>query len=635
MGAGFNTGGAGRSGRGLMAAAVPSLAAFVAVLLSPVAPASAGTFRVLACDAAPRAVNNAWVEHEDRSMVAGASCPSRGDPRRGLAVRNRVDAGKVRDGKGAAMLFRAPAGARLRSIDLDWDGRRVNGDWGLGLVRGDGRLLAGCRPRPGSDRVCRVGDPKGAARIQRRLSGSRSVRLEARCAADDGCATDARRRPGDRTRARLAAHRAVVVVGDGSDPNLVPGGPLLGGGWQRGRVSAEMRATDNVGVRATRLTTGGTTRALRVERCDYTRPVPCPGGTQASHELDTADLRDGRHAVSLAATDAAGNERVVERIVRIDNHAPARVSGIRVLGTQGVRSTNSFDVRWDSPPGQVAPIARAHYRLCRAAAPQNCVQGTRAGGVGGMDDLSVPSRGSWRLRVWLEDAAGNTTADSASASVTLRFDDRTPARLETGFAAAGGGLEPRATVTLGTRAVLRGSLSGAAGAPVSGGPISVVTRVRGADRFQRVGQTRTDASGDFRLRLPSGPSRRVVAAFHGDGRHRPASAGARLVVRAGSSLRVSRHRVRNGDRVRFSGRLMGGWVPSEGKLLQLEAFYRDRWRTFALVRTDSGGRWHRGYRFGGTRGRVRYPFRARIPRERGYPYAVGRSRTVHVTVTAR
>ncbi|HEV2074840.1 MAG TPA: hypothetical protein VGR10_01215, partial [Thermoleophilaceae bacterium] len=120
--------------------------------------------------------------------------------------------------------------------------------------------------------------------------------------------------------------------------------------------------------------------------------------------------------------------------------------------------------------------------------------------------------------------------------------------------------------------------------------------------------------------------------FRGSERYRPAEARVRLAVRARSSLRVSRHRVRNGDRVRFKGRLLGERVPARGKLLQLQARYRSRWRTFALVRSSRRGAWRYPYRFGGTRGRFTYPFRVRIPRERGYPYAVGRSRTVRVTV---
>jgi nucleotide-binding universal stress UspA family protein len=55
-------------------------------------------------------------------------------------------------------------------------------------------------------------------------------------------------------------------------------------------------------------------------------------------------------------------------------------------------------------------------------------------------------------------------------------------------------------------------------------------------------------------------------------------------------------------------------------------------RTFATPRTDRRGRWAYRYRFGATHGTVRYRFRARIRREAAYPYELGYSRRVTVTV---
>ena len=46
----------------------------------------------------------------------------------------------------------------------------------------------------------------------------------------------------------------------------------------------------------------------------------------------------------------------------------------------------------------------------------------------------------------------------------------------------------------------------------------------------------------------------------------------------------------------------------------------------------SAGRWSYLYRFEATRGLVSYSFRARIRREAAYPYELGHSRTVRVTV---
>jgi len=105
-----------------------------------------------------------------------------------------------------------------------------------------------------------------------------------------------------------------------------------------------------------------------------------------------------------------------------------------------------------------------------------------------------------------------------------------------------------------------------------------------------------------------------------------------MLVPASSSIRVDRPAVRNGQSVLFTGRLAGGPVPDGGKLIDLQAYYRGAWRTFATPRTDARGRWSYRYRFGATRGTVRYRFRARIRREAAYPYELGNSRKVRVIV---
>ncbi len=531
------------------------------------------------------------------------------------------------------MTFEAPRGARLRSARFDWDGRRAVSDWTIGLVGGDGRLIAGCRgglrSTPAS---CLLGDPKGARRVSRGLGGRRSIRIEASCGLSGGCETGSVRSGGDRTRAWLAVHDPVVVVADGSAPNMTLGGSLLGRRWQRGRREATIAARDNVGIRSTTLRIDGRLRDTDRSHCDFAQRVPCPASIRRGHRVRTRRLADGRHVVSLGATDSAGNARRSERTIRVDNHAPRAVRRVRLAGGAGVRSRNSFDLRWTPPPGQAAPIVRARYKLCRMGANHRCVEGSRAGAVRGIDGLRIPGRGRWRFRVWLQDQAGNANRRTASAPVTLSFDPRSKTRMRARFAERGGRAGMRATVGFGSRPTVEGSLSTVSGRAVGDAPIAVVARVRGSDPTRRIGTTRTNRAGRFRYRLPAGPSRAFRLEYGGGGRHRPSHARVRLAVRAKSSIAVDRRRVPSGGRVRFQGRLLGRAVPASGKLLQLEAFYRDRWRTFEVLRTDGRGRWRQRYRFEATSGPITYPFRARIPRERGYPYAVGHSPVVRVTV---
>ena len=95
---------------------------------------------------------------------------------------------------------------------------------------------------------------------------------------------------------------------------------------------------------------------------------------------------------------------------------------------------------------------------------------------------------------------------------------------------------------------------------------------------------------------------------------------------------MNRRLVRNGQAVRFSGRVASRPLPANGKLIEMQAHFRGRWRTFSTVRTDSAGFWHFPYRFGATLGRVVYRFRALLPAEGGYPFVDGRSRTARVVV---
>jgi hypothetical protein len=104
-------------------------------------------------------------------------------------------------------------------------------------------------------------------------------------------------------------------------------------------------------------------------------------------------------------------------------------------------------------------------------------------------------------------------------------------------------------------------------------------------------------------------------------------------VRATTSIATSRRSVVNGEEVVLRGRVAGRPLPPVGKLVQLQAFSRGHWLTFATPRANPRtGRWTYRYRFTATRGTVRYRFRARVPKENGFPYSAGTSRFAYVTV---
>jgi hypothetical protein len=184
----------------------------------------------------------------------------------------------------------------------------------------------------------------------------------------------------------------------------------------------------------------------------------------------------------------------------------------------------------------------------------------------------------------------------------------------------------------GYRRLVRGKLETATGQPLTRASIDVLERPRGANAFRRAATVTAAGDGRFSYRIARGGSRMVRFRWNGTALIKPALAELKVLVPARTSIASSRRFLRNGQTVIFRGRLAGRPVPDGGKLIDLQAYYRGRWRTFATPRTDAAGRWRFRYRFEATRGLVRYRFRARIRREAAYPYELGYSRVVAVTV---
>jgi hypothetical protein len=123
--------------------------------------------------------------------------------------------------------------------------------------------------------------------------------------------------------------------------------------------------------------------------------------------------------------------------------------------------------------------------------------------------------------------------------------------------------------------------------------------------------------------------------YDGSPRHRSSEHVVKVGVSAVATVAVTPKRVRNGQTVRFRGKLRSQPIPAAGKVLDLQAHFRGRWRTFATPRARADGKWSYRYRFGATRGTVPYRFRVVIRPESAYPYDLGYSKTVGVVVRGR
>jgi hypothetical protein len=719
-------------------------AAVLAAALCPGA-AQGGTYDVLACGGAAGSVQQAFVAAEDANMDAYHLCPPGSSVGTGIVTKATSSGGVAPYLGGAYQVFTAPAGASLQSVTFNVGAIRLENYWSVGIVAFDGDFNAGVQPygcyafRTG----CGVGTPTYSIVETVPLYNRARFRFETRCFSPTGCPTTASGfTPGNR--ALFSAANVAVRIEDSSQPWVEPrSGELWRAGWHRGYEEAWTAFTDNVGIMLTRITVNGEPRVVHdyreggwpsSVRCDFTRPRPCVDLLPAGLGLNTAALPDGAHQMRVEAVDAAGNVGSLHHEIHVDNHAPAKPD-VRLVGGEGWRHANGFEVKWANPPGQVAPIVRARYRLCDGS---GCVEGSRDGDGLSSLQLQVPAPGQYSLRLWLEDAAGNHDPERAGDPISLRFDDEPPVAVfdpsppddplrisasvhDRGAGVVAGSIEARrsgealwrdlgarlgdgrltaalddaalpsgtyelrahvrdgagnertwdrrsdgapmlvslparaaARIVLdagrrcrgrrgrpkcvsrsgavrGNGAVVRGELRAGERA-LAGAAVAVLTAPRSGGAFARTATLTTDPAGRFSFRTGVGPSRTVRFEFAGTRLTRPARAEVRILVPARSSIAVSRRFALNGQAVRFRGRLARGPIPDGGKLIDLQAFYRGRWRTFATPRSDERGRWSYDYRFEATRGTITYRFRARIRREAAYPYELGHSRVVRVTV---
>jgi hypothetical protein len=275
--------------------------------------------------------------------------------------------------------------------------------------------------------------------------------------------------------------------------------------------------------------------------------------------------------------------------------------------------------------------------------------------VARIDDADLPA-GAYILRATAIDQAAN------EASTTLRTDGQPmalnlPLRTVTAVQA---GLETTRTVVQverkhGKRVHVRhkitsvvpaarvmpsagvrvtGRLLNAAGQGIAGQNLSVSASSSTVAEHQ-VGTVQTNGDGSFSYATTGSSSQTLRLTFAGSALMLPAQATVAMTVPAASSLAVNRHRLRNGQTVTFTGALRTLPAPAGGKLLELQVRLPTRWETFRTIRTDAAGHWTARYHFTRTYGVQRYRFRARLPEEAGYPFALGGSPPLTVVVRGR
>jgi hypothetical protein len=350
---------------------------------------------------------------------------------------------------------------------------------------------------------------------------------------------------------------------------------------------------------------GAAPQLMSIPRADFTlRDLADPVlvGTPSGDLFDTAQPLTGVRAASFSASDQGGG--VYQAILEVDGTAVTSV-GI------------------DDNGGNCVPPFKGAVP-CKPSA-----SGTLSYDTGGLPD------GSHAFRLVITDATGTNSASFGPVQVRTQNQiaecDPNVSSGSTPVLAGLKGTRKTAETRSSGRATVTGKVAGAG----SGVVVNLLSRERRSGAPSVVSGTAvTGADGSFSLAVPAGPSRRLRAArrVNPSDRYFVCSKALDVRVPARSTLTASPRMVRAGSRVRLSGRLLGGRVPSRGKLIDVQAREQGHWRTFATVRSRASGTFTTRYRFRSSAPRKTYPMRVRVRPDAAYPFAVGYSKAVKVRV---
>ncbi|HET7506722.1 MAG TPA: hypothetical protein VFJ53_00035 [Solirubrobacterales bacterium] len=401
----------------------------MSLLLLAAAKASAGRYQVAQCGWYVGA-DASWADTTGGAKFrSDAWCvpPAGVDPFDGAHLKSltRDGQGTVTGPRFARWRWTAPPGTGISQVRGTWWHVLHDGiEQRLGGVGGGGDfnpfLTAGSTDT--TPREFTKGFPAPVAAFEDRLLCARGE--------DKWCSLD----PGS-----WSALRALTItVDDSTAPGAwIMGGSLVDGGWRRGAQEVNVDGYDiGAGVRSGETKLDG----ARVGYTEYpcavasiggewrgTQMRPCLTNVSATHTIFTTNFSDGPHTLEHCTTDFAGNSACApSRTVLIDNNPPAHPRSVQLAGGDKWRRTNDFDLSWENPDqGAASPIGAAFWWITGPNGYDSGVITAPGRDRRSVSDLSVPASGTFTLRLWLRDEAGNAEPRSA-VTVPLRLDGIKP-----------------------------------------------------------------------------------------------------------------------------------------------------------------------------------------------------------------
>jgi hypothetical protein len=189
-------------------------------------------------------------------------------------------------------------------------------------------------------------------------------------------------------------------------------------------------------------------------------------------------------------------------------------------------------------------------------------------------------------------------------------------------------------VRFGASTSVSGWVGTAQGVALGGQTVQILAAADdGLGRFTPVGVATTAADGSWTALLPAGPSRILQAVYPGSATVEPSTSQlAHIIVPASLHLSVRPRATHWGSTIAIAGHLRGGHVPPAGELVVLRIGWAGGSTEVGHLYTARDGKFRTTYTFLRGNGTVTYHLWAETASETDYPFAVGSSKRIRITV---
>jgi hypothetical protein len=380
------------------------------------------------------------------------------------------------------------------------------------------------------------------------------------------------------------------------------------------------------------------------------------GDFHRGNQGTTTVTTEGEHELRYSAVDFAGN-RATDKVIRfgVDRTKPAgafaipdpdRPTLIELPATDSLSGIGSASIEIR------AERSNDRWRELDTAVKAGGTAGTVTGKpntatlVARFPDTSL-ARGNYEVRAVIHDVAGNQfVQDKRVDGAPMRMSNpmRRGVTVSAGLSKAKRsckkvkrnrcvkrkkgrvyrvGTSENLTVSFKRGAYVSGVLVDGKYKPLSRQPIEIYGKALGQPE-RLLTTTVTKSDGSYDARISPGESRVVRVYYPGTETIEDSTAIVRLGTMARVTLKLSKHHVRTGQTLVFTGRVtpFDKSRPISGKIVQIQFFAKGKWRLAAkAARTDANGRFKVKYRFDGPRVKGRIVFRANLPSQADVAHA--------------